>query len=153
MNRKKEWHSYRQKYVSYIIEKATAENIEATAIAEITNKEKMVVYWHNQIILSLKRSFLNTNGVSPKIEIQIPTNNKENLFNSNIKNISFNSFIKQNSIASQKGLMQQFDSTIGATTVLMPFGGKTQMSPAQSSVQLIQTLKKIQYLYSIKLWF
>ena len=131
-----------KKYVSYIIEKATAENIEATAIAEITNKEKMVVYWHNQIILSLKRSFLNTNGVSPKIEIQIPTYNKENLFNSNIKNNSFNSFIKQNSIASQKGLMQQFDSTIGATTVLMPFGGKTQMSPAQSSVQLIQTFEK-----------
>ncbi|MCX8481085.1 MAG: phosphoribosylformylglycinamidine synthase, partial [Sediminibacterium sp.] len=131
-----------KKHVSYIIDKAKEENIDATAIAAITNKEKMVVYWHNQIILSLKRDFLNTNGVTPKIEIHIPTYKNDHLLRSNIKNGSFNSFIKQLSIASQKGLTQQFDSTIGATTVLMPFGGKTQLTPAQSSVQLVQTFEK-----------
>ena len=140
-----------KKDVLSIIKLAQAENIEATPIATITDKNCLVVYWNNQEIVNLKRSFLNTNGAIVKTKISIPNFENPAFENNDLKFSlqKFNDFLKHIDIGSQKGLSQQFDATIGSTTVLMPFGGKYQLTPAQASVQLIQTFDKITNLCSV----
>ena len=117
---------------------AENENLEAYQVAVVTEEARMVMKWKGQTIADLSRDFLNTNGASKHTKIEV---NKKDLavfskaLYSNLKEMA--SDLKT---ASRKGLVERFDGSIGAGSVLMPFGGKTQRTPAQAMSALLPTL-------------
>ncbi len=116
---------------------AAKENLEAVVVAKVTAEPEMVMYWRGDKILSLSRDFINTNGASQKTNAFVKEPETDNNYFSKMpEGYKENDFSKSlvavlNSLqcCSRKGLVEKFDSTIGANTVLMPFGGKTQSSP------------------------
>ena len=125
------------------IEFANEENLEAYKVAEINDSNRLVMKYNGKAIVDISRDFLNTNGAASNINITIENTPKLNL-NREIEGNDFRSkFInnlKDLNIASQRGLVETFDATIGATTVLMPFGGKYQLTPAEVSVQKVSVI-------------
>ncbi|MDR1345332.1 MAG: phosphoribosylformylglycinamidine synthase [Bacteroidales bacterium] len=115
------------------------ENIEATVIATVTDNNRLIMTWHGREIVNISREFINTNGVRQKMRIAV-TNPKAGVLKrgairgKNIENKIINRLSDLN-VTSQKGLIEMFDSTIGASTVLMPFGGKYQLTETQAGVQ------------------
>lgn len=115
------------------------ENLEATVVATVTEEKSMIMSWKGKEIVNLKRSFLDTNGASTygKVYVNAPVEDK-NYFNMKNTNSSlkevFEMTLKDLNVASQKGLMNIFDSTIGGNTVLMPYGGKTQRTQVDGMV-------------------
>ncbi len=130
---------------------ASEENLEATVVAKVTSDNRLKMKWRGKAILDINREFLNTNGVKQRVNVSVeePTkhdsyfnvvpkvveNNPDNLETAWIENL------KDLNVACQKGLVERFDSTIGAGTVLMPFGGKYQLTPSQGMVAKISMLK------------
>lgn len=113
---------------------AHEENLESTVVAEVTDDRRLKMTWRGKTILDISREFLDTNGVkqNTNAEIQEPRNVKyERNFNSeNLKDMWLEN-LKDLNVASQRGMIERFDSTVGGGTVLMPFGGKTQLTPAE----------------------
>ncbi len=129
------------------IELANGENLLATVVAEVTDTNRLVLNWKGKKIVDISREFLDTNGVTQEIEVEVENVNleespfiKSSYGGKDLKERWYNMLSSLN-VASQKGLMEIFDSTIGATTVLMPFGGRYQMTPTDVSVQKIPLLK------------
>ena len=124
------------------IEFAKEENLEATKVAVVTDSERLKMFWRGKNIVDLKREFLDTNGARQVTNVRVkapekyPFTIKEDL---NVKEEWLNVLNKLN-VASQKGLIERFDSTIGAGTVLMPFGGKYQKTPAEGMAAKIPVL-------------
>ena len=142
---------------------AEAENIESTVVAKVTKEPRMKMYWRGKLIVDLSREFLNTNGTvkiaNAKIEApkglaeyfalgkrgQPPFSQKtSNCIKTNGKNCLktklWKNTISDLNCCSQKGLVERFDSSIGAGTVLMPFGGKYQLTPTEAMCARIPTL-------------
>ncbi len=129
---------------------ADEENLEAVIVAEVTKEERLVMEWRGKEIVNISRAFLNTNGAHQEASayVNIPTK-EENYFNKEALAFDKNSSIKDKwlkaladlNICSKKGLAQAFDSTIGAATVTMPYGGKNQQSPIQTMIAKIPVLK------------
>ena len=124
------------------IELAESENLCATKVAEVTGSPRLVMKWNGAEIVNVSRDFLNSNGAPKHIKIEPSPcesfkNQVSGSFRDNMRRIagSLNT-------ASKRGLSERFDSTIGAGTVLMPFGGKNQLTPAQAMVQKISMEKK-----------
>lgn len=126
----------------FFIKSASEENLEATLVAEVTKEKRVKMTWRDKTIVDISRDFLNTNGVkqSTKIIVKMP-DKKEDLFGlvPHQHNGDLHSLEKEwclnlgrLNVCSQKGLVERFDSTIGAGTVLMPFGGKYQLTPAEA---------------------
>lgn len=116
------------------IELSLAENLEATKVAVVTDSGRLKLKWRDKYIVNLSREFLDTNGVRQKINVYVKNpEEKQNYFNidENIKDVKdkIENTLEDLNVCSQKGLAERFDSTIGASTVLMPFGGKYQMTP------------------------
>lgn len=111
-----------------LIAYANEENLEATTVAWVTDTGYFRMFWHGERILNLSRAFLDTNGVKQEIQVEVeaPTHS---IFEE-IKEDEFKKVVADLNCCSQKGLIEQFDSTIGAGSVLMPLGGKYQLSPA-----------------------
>lgn len=126
------------------IELADLENLEAIKVAEVTNEERMTMYWHGQAIVDLARSFLDTNGArsSATVTVNQPQNDFINIYDIKSTTISekYKDLVQDLNICSQQGLSDSFDATIGASTLLMPFGGKYQLTPIQVSAQLLPVL-------------
>ncbi|MBP7173884.1 MAG: phosphoribosylformylglycinamidine synthase [Cloacibacterium sp.] len=117
-----------------------AENIQAVEIAKVTDSGRLQMFWNGQKIVDLSREFLDTSGVSKKQSAKI-----SHLQEVESENIEFNeeNFLKilaDKNVASQKGLVEMFDSTVGATTVALPFGGKYQLTETEGSVQTLPIL-------------
>ncbi len=115
------------------------ENIEAVAIAEVTDTNRLQMIWNGEFIVDISRDFINTNGIRQKVNVQVDTipsdvmvSSYQNCANSEQDIIKLLSDLN---IASQKGMTEMFDSTIGASTVLMPWGGKYQLTETQAGVQ------------------
>ncbi len=107
---------------------AHEENLEATAVAKVTDEGRVKMYWRGDCILDLSRDFLNTNGAKQEAEVEVKgALNMEAL----LTTLSPEEALQDLNCCSKKGLIERFDSTIGAATVLMPLGGKYQLSPAQ----------------------
>ena len=130
------------------IELAGEENLEATHVATVTDSGYLRMTWKNQTIVDLKREFLDTNGIKQTTNIHVNKVNEEETFfakgnvqceTSSVKE-KFEKALADLNICSQKGLVEKFDNTIGGNTVLMPFGGKYQASPAQGMVAKIPVL-------------
>ena len=119
-----------------ILKFADEENVEATEIAKVTSDGYLRMFWQGQELVSLKRDFLDSNGASRSTEVHIPKFEGEvprkNYWLEQLKDLN---------ICSQKGLGEQFDSTIGAGTVLMPYGGKKQLTPIQAMAARFPVLK------------
>ncbi|WP_375190998.1 phosphoribosylformylglycinamidine synthase [Chryseobacterium sp.] len=114
-----------------------AENIVAVEVAKVTDSGRMQMFWKGDKIVDLSRAFLDTNGCSKSQEVKITHLNevKEEIPAFNEEN--FLKILSDKNVASQKGLLEMFDSSIGATTVAMPLGGKYQQTLMEGSVQTL----------------
>lgn len=128
------------------MELAGKENLLATEVAVVTDDNRLVLNFKGKKIVDISRDFLDTNGVTQETTVEVEDIKENTPLNAvnfegvDIKDRWMNMLSSLN-VASQKGLMEIFDATIGATTVLMPFGGKYQMTPTDVSVQKIPLLK------------
>ena len=122
--------------VEKFISLADAENLEAYEVAEVTDSGRMVMNWRGVEIVNISRKFFDTNGVKRHIKAKCEMRNAQCVMNS--KKSWFENLRGLN-VCSQKGLVERFDSTIGAATILMPFGGKNQLTPAEGMVAKIPT--------------
>ena len=121
---------------------AKEENLQACPVAVVKAEPRLVMNWNGKKIVDISREFLNSNGADKHIEIapaklQDYTKNIDGNFSDNYKKLA-----DDLNICSKRGLSERFDSTIGAGTVLMPFGGKYQLTPIQAMVQKISVEKK-----------
>lgn len=127
---------------------AAEENLEAVQVAVVTEKPNMIMKWRGKTIVDLPRSFINTNGARSYASVSIdpPDMNHaypDSLLSTAVKGDfvrSLGQSLRSLESCSRKGLVQRFDSTIGASTVLMPFGGKYQSSPEEGMVAKIPVL-------------
>ncbi|NFL86088.1 phosphoribosylformylglycinamidine synthase [Clostridium botulinum] len=117
------------------------ENLEAKLVAHVTDTDKLRLFWRGKKIVDLDRSFLDTNGASQKVSVKVkcPVQYPYEIYDVNVKDTWINN-LKDLNIASQKGLVERFDSTIGAGTVIMPFGGKYANTPAEGMAAKIPVL-------------
>ncbi len=121
---------------------AKEENLQACPVAEVTEEKRLVMHWNSKKIVDISREFLNSNGADKHITIT-PAAGKyepkriEGSFTENYFDLA-----EDLNICSKRGLSERFDSTIGAGTVLMPFGGKKQRTPIQAMVQKVSIEKK-----------
>ncbi len=130
------------KDVKRFLELAESENLEATVVAEVQAEKRLVMEWNGAKIVDISREFLNSNGAQKHIDIVVEKGecfdkNVSGSFAENMKDLA-----SDLNICSKRGLSERFDSTIGAGTVLMPFGGKYQRTPIQAMVQKISMEKK-----------
>ena len=117
---------------------AENENLEAYEVATVTEEARMVMKWKGQTIANLSREFLNTNGASKHTEVAVSEKDLSVFSKAIYKDLR--EMAADLKTASRKGLVERFDGSIGAGSVLMPFGGKTQRTPAQAMAALIPTL-------------
>ena len=116
---------------------AEQENLEATVVAEVKCEPRLTMRWNGRKIADVSREFLNSNGAEKHINIKTA---KCLPFSKNINGNfteEYEKLLSDLNGCSKRGLAERFDSTIGAGTVLMPFGGKYQRTPAQAMVQKI----------------
>ncbi len=130
------------KDVDRFVELATSENLEATVVAKVKAEPRLTMTWNGNVIVDLSREFLNSNGAAKHIDI-MPENPKayEKKIVPGFKD-GYKALADDLNICSKRGLSERFDSTIGAGTVLMPFGGKNQLTPIQAMVNKVSVEKK-----------
>jgi len=121
------------------------ENLECTVVADVTDTNRLIMTWRGDTIVDISRDFLNTNGASQQQEAIITAPADTSYFRRG--SISVDNFkdqwisaVSTLNTASQQGLAERFDSTVGANTVLMPFGGKYQKTPTQGMVAKLPVL-------------
>ncbi|MDY5482322.1 MAG: phosphoribosylformylglycinamidine synthase [Veillonella caviae] len=121
------------------------ENLEYTVVADVTDTNRLIMTWRGDTIVDISRDFLNTNGASQQQEAIITAPTDTSYFRRG--SISVDNFkdqwisaVSTLNTASQQGLAERFDSTVGANTVLMPFGGKYQKTPTQGMVAKLPVL-------------
>ena len=117
---------------------AEQENLEAYRVAVVTEEPRMVMQWKGVEIASLSRAFLDTNGASKHANVQINKKDLSALSNNLYSNLR--EMAADLKTASRRGLVERFDGSIGTGSVLMPFGGKTQRTPAQVMAAVLPTL-------------
>ena len=114
---------------------AREENLEATVIATVTEEPRVRLSWQGSPIVDLSREFLASNGAPKHMDVHVEAQGK---WEPSWEGASFgermNSLVTDLNVASNKGLSERFDSTIGAATVLMPFGGRRQLTPSEAMV-------------------
>ncbi len=128
--------------VDKFLDLAATENLQACPVAVVTEEKRLVMHWNGKVICDISRDFLNSNGADKHVDVEVkkPESYEKEIkgtFTDNMKNMA-----DDLNICSKRGLSERFDSTIGAGTVLMPFGGKYQLTPIQAMVQKISVEKK-----------
>ncbi|MCI9444133.1 MAG: phosphoribosylformylglycinamidine synthase [Oscillospiraceae bacterium] len=117
---------------------AETENLEAYRAAVVTESPRMVMRWRGETIADLSRAFLDTNGAVKRAAVTVKEKDRAAMGRPRFH--SLRELAASLPCASRRGLMERFDSTIGAGSVTMPFGGKTQRTPAQSMTALLPVL-------------
>ena len=139
-----------QEFLSY----AAQENLEAIPVAVVTREPRLVLKWRGKEIVNISRDFLNTNGAHQEtgVVVKIPSKEdnyfkklavdgvQEALDQDNVKE-AFLRTLSDLNVCSQKGLVEMFDSSIGAASVLMPYGGKYQLTETQAMVAKLPVLR------------
>lgn len=126
--------------VNKVLELCDSENIDASVIGEVNDSNRFVMKWQGSDVVNISRNFLNTSGAKTHTTVKVENSYCDNIFKQEYGrdlSESIINMLKSPNIASQKGLVEMFDSTIGKTTVLMPFGGKNYLTQAQVGVQKI----------------
>ena len=123
--------------VGRFLELAAWENLEATVVATVTENPRLRMHWNGNTIVDVSREFLNSNGAEKHITVQLdaPGDYAKPVFGGFLEN--FQAVATDLNTCSKRGLSERFDSTIGAGTVLMPFGGKHQQTPIQAMVHKV----------------
>ena len=127
--------------VDKFIAAANKENLNAVVVAVVEEQPRLTMNWNGVSIVSISREFLNSNGASKHttVKVENPTHPARTLealdFPTRMQQL-----VSNLNVCSQKGLVERFDSTIGANTVLMPFGGERQLSPSQAMAAKIPVL-------------
>lgn len=126
------------------IDFSNEENLEATEVAVVTDDRRLKMTWRGKEILNISRDFLDTNGVKQNVAafIKEPQAFDTKNVTGDVKARWLENLTDLN-VACQKGLVERFDSTVGAATVLMPFGGKTQLTPSEGMAAKIPVLNGI----------
>ena len=125
---------------------AAEENLEAVAVAVVTEEPRLVMEWRGKTIVDLSRAFLDTNGAHQETDVVVTMPDKDNsYFNESESTDTLKgkwlSTLSDLNVCSQKGLVEMFDSSIGAGTVLMPYGGKYQLTPIQTMAAKLPVLE------------
>ena len=128
------------------IKYADEENLEATTVAKVTDTNRVKMYWRGKCILDLSRDFLNTNGAQQFAKAFAADTEAAAAAEADLSSILKETKTKEELLVdlnccSKKGLIERFDSTIGAATVLMPLGGKYQLSPAAGMAAKLPVVK------------
>lgn len=142
---------------------ADAENLEATTVAEVTERPYLTMKWRGNRIVDLSRAFLDTNGAEKHMRVRVGNASAPEAFPQTYtgegfhqKGLSFReqflSMLSDLNICSKRGLSERFDSTIGAGTILMPFGGVRQRTPNQAMAHLISMEKGDTSTASLMAW-
>ena len=118
-------------------ELADKENLEATIVARITADPRLVMVWNGKEIVNISREFLNSNGAEKHIDITPAAPASYDKEIGEDFTASYEALAGDLNVCSKRGLSERFDSTIGAGTVLMPFGGKNQLTPIQAMANKI----------------
>ncbi|MDD3660691.1 MAG: phosphoribosylformylglycinamidine synthase [Lachnospiraceae bacterium] len=140
--------------VELFLSYANEENLEAVSVAEVTKEARLVLKWRNQEIVNLSRAFLDTNGAHQETDVKVDMPKKEDNFfekyalpeveksleAKDVKSAWLSTLHDLNG-CSQKGLVEMFDSSIGAGSVLMPYGGKYQMTETQTMIAKLPVLQ------------
>ena len=133
---------------------AAEENLEAVPVAEVTKEPRLILNWRGKDIVNLSRAFLDTNGAhqETKVSVDIPSEEdnyfdriavdkvEEKVKNEDVKG-AWLALLGDLNVCSQKGLVEMFDSSIGAGSVLMPYGGKYQLTETQAMVAKLPVLR------------
>ena len=125
------------KDVDKFIELANKENLEATVVAKVTEKPYLTMSWKGNVIVNISREFLNSNGAEKHINIHTTKSEKFEKKPTGDFEKSMKDLATDLNVCSKRGLSERFDSTIGAGSVLMPFGGKYQRTPVQAMVNKV----------------
>jgi phosphoribosylformylglycinamidine synthase len=141
-----------QERMAVVVDKADAdkfikysneENLEATVVAEVTDNRRLEMLWNGKDIVNISRDFLDTNGAVQHADVEVLSPSEkpaDKVTGSDVKAQWLENLSDLN-VACQKGLVERFDSTIGANTVLMPFGGKNQLTPTEVMAAKVPVLK------------
>ena len=126
-----------EKDAKRFMELATSENLESTIVATVTDDNRLKMTWKGNTIVDISRDFLNSNGAEKKTAVKVTKQEMDkkeipNEFIAGVKDLATDL-----NVCSKRGLSERFDSTIGAGTVLMPFGGKNQRTPIQAMVNKV----------------
>jgi len=134
------------KDVDTMLKYADEENLEAVVVAEVTEEPRLVLTWRGKEIVNISRAFLDTNGAHQETDVKVEIPAKaDNYFDSvkepeDVKKAWIDTLSDLN-VCSQKGLVEMFDSSIGAGTVTMPYGGKYQLTPTQTMIAKLPVMK------------
>ncbi len=129
------------KDLNKFLEEAKKENLEATLVADVVAEPRLVMNWNGNTIVNLSREFLNSNGAPKYTDITVEAPSEAKTECPSNSEDSWVELMANLNVCSQKGLVEKFDSTIGAGTVLMPYGGVYQMTPSQAMAAKIPVLK------------
>ncbi len=116
---------------------AAAENLEASPVATVTADNRVIIRWNDNIIVNLSREFLASNGTAKHILVEMDLPKPYLRFVNGTFEENYWRLVTDLNVCSRKGLSERFDSTIGAGSVLMPFGGRYQQTPIQAMVHKI----------------
>ena len=128
------------------IQAAREENLEATVVARVTDTRRMRMKWRGRYIVDISREFLDTNGVEQFTDVSVlsPSTDRPYFSAQNTDKMHWKekwlSLVRSLNICSQRGLAERFDSTIGAATILLPYGGRYQLTPAEGMAAKIPVL-------------
>ncbi|MBQ4522794.1 MAG: phosphoribosylformylglycinamidine synthase [Lachnospiraceae bacterium] len=134
------------KDVDTMLRYAEEENLEALVVAEVTKEPRLVMIWRDKEIVNISRAFLDTNGAHQETDVVVTMpDEKQNYFKATTKETDVKKLwldtLSDLNVCSQKGLVEMFDSSIGAGTVTMPYGGKYQLTPIQTMIAKLPVLK------------
>lgn len=135
-----------KKDVDKMLNYAKEENLEAVVAAEVTKEPRLVMLWREKEIVNISRQFLDTNGAHQETDVLVTLPDKEdNYLDKEVKvdnqKAKWLEMLSDLNVCSQKGLVEMFDSSIGASTVTMPYGGKYQLTPIQTMIAKLPVLK------------
>lgn len=128
------------KEIDYFIAEADKENLECVHVADVTDSGRLVMTWRGKTIVNLSRAFLNTNGVQQSAKVHVTERRLQPASSTNHRSLITDHLSSLN-VCSQRGLGEMFDGSVGAGTVLWPFGGKHQITPPDAMVAKLPLLE------------
>ena len=125
---------------------AEEENLEAVVVAKVTEEPRLILKWRGKDIVNISRAFLNTNGAHQETQVKVEVPSRADNYFASVKEPedvkkAWLDTLSDLNVCSQKGLVEMFDSSIGAGTVTMPYGGKYQLTPTQTMIAKLPVLK------------
>ncbi len=127
--------------IAYFIAEADKENLECVHVADVTDSGRLIMTWRGKEIVNLSRAFLDTNGVQQTAALEVAGDSSPSPLFGTPAQTSLPKHLASLNISSQKGLGEMFDGSVGANTVLWPFGGKHQLTPPDAMVAKLPLLE------------